>query len=876
MRRCAEMLLLVAMTVSMLFADGGASSRPSPQRTIVTKTGEHQQISDKGLEPMVQSCPHKHDYFRQVLIVVLPVLALLVLAAVWLWTTRIQVRHATAELRSEIDERRKAEDEVDRLARFPAEDPNPVFRVDSEGIVLYANQAAKELLASWQCQPGLHMPEGCCYNRIQHALSTGLPEQGECQAGGRIFAMSVAPIVEEGYANLYGLDVTDRSKAAESLQQEIQRHKALMDVSLDGIAIINQEHQVIEANRCFAEMLGYSTEEVLTLHTWDWQADVTEEEIRSAYVDLTQSHSRFETHHRRKDGTVFPVEVSLSGTNIGGENLVYTVTRDITKRKQSEKSLRESESKYRTVVEQASDAIFLHDRNGKILDVNRKACENLGYTREELLNTPIQEVDPESAAKGKINADTWNRILAGEQIRFESHQTRKDGSVFPVEVTLGAVTLPVGRGILGIVRDITERKQAEETLRESEDRYHSLIEHAGDAIVLFDHTWRILDVNRKACENLGYTREELLSMVVMTMDPYACRVGLVSEEQWKRISAGEQFHFESYQTRKDGSVFPVEVTLGSVHLAGGNVFLGISRDVTERKQAEEALQKLNAELEQRVAQRTGELENRVNEVEQLNRAMLNLSDDLRKTNQNLEQTAKGLEVANQELEAFSYSVSHDLRSPLRAMDGFSLAVLEDYSSRLDDTGKDYLNRIRTAAQHMGRLIDAILELSRASRVGMETQKVDLSALASQAVEELRHLEPDRHVDVVITPEMSCRGDENLLRQLLANLLGNAWKFTTPREQGWIEFTVLSPEQATAIQKPGQMVYVVRDNGVGFDMHYASKLFTAFQRLHSREEFPGTGVGLATVKRIISRHGGEVWAESVLGQGASIYFTLGLS
>jgi light-regulated signal transduction histidine kinase (bacteriophytochrome) len=282
------------------------------------------------------------------------------------------------------------------------------------------------------------------------------------------------------------------------------------------------------------------------------------------------------------------------------------------------------------------------------------------------------------------------------------------------------------------------------------------------------------------------------------------------------------------------------------------------------------------ELEQRVAQRTAELESRVKEVEQLNAAMINLSDDLRKTNRSLERTARGLETANRELEAFSYSVSHDLRVPLRAMDGFSLAVLEEYGDHLDETGRDYLERIRAAAQHMGNLIDAILELSRSSRIEMTSRELDLTHLAEQVIDELRQAEPNRRVETLIAPSLSCRGDANLLRQVLANLLENAWKFTAPRSEARIELTTLSDEQAAAAGRAGQTVYVVRDNGVGFDMRYATKLFGAFQRLHSREEFPGTGVGLATVQRIVSRHGGEVWAQGAVDQGASIFFPLGKS
>ena len=371
-------------------------------------------------------------------------------------------------------------------------------------------------------------------------------------------------------------------------------------------------------------------------------------------------------------------------------------------------------------------------------------------------------------------------------------------------------------------------RMAEKLLRENEQKYHNLFDNAIDAIITIDLQDSVTSWNRGAEKLFGWTRHEVLGKklpeLIIPPDLKNERDRIIPDA----LAGKEITGIETCRIRKDGSRVDVSLTFSPIKDANQNVIglSGIIRDITERKQIEEKIKKLNEELRQKVIE---------------------------------------TQSVNKELEAFSYSVSHDLRAPLRSIDGFSQALLEDYAEKLDLQGKDYLQRVRAASQRMAQLIDDMLMLSRVTRHEMKRSEVDLSALANTISAELAKTQPQRHVDFIIAPGLVVNGDVELLRAMLENLLGNAWKFTSKHQSARIEFGVT--------QHDGKPVYFVKDDGVGFEMTYADKLFQAFQRLHSSAEFPGTGIGLATVKRIIHMHGGSIRAESETGKGATFYFDL---
>jgi PAS domain S-box-containing protein len=379
------------------------------------------------------------------------------------------------------------------------------------------------------------------------------------------------------------------------------------------------------------------------------------------------------------------------------------------------------------------------------------------------------------------------------------------------------------------------RSQAEEALREAQARLAGIVDSAMDAIITVDEEQRVVLFNRAAERMFRCAAAEAIGQPLDRFLPERFRrAHRAHVRQFGRTHVTKRAMGALgalYALRADGQEFPIEASISQIETDGRKFYTVILRDITERRRAEDEVRRLNEELELRVAERTAQLE-----------------------------------AANRELEAFSYSVSHDLRAPLRHINGFSQALLEDYAELLDEAGRGYLEELCGASRQMAQLIDDLLQLARVTRSEMRHEAVSLSELARNALAELRKAEPARAVRASVEDGLTARGDRRLLRVVLDNLLGNAWKFTSKRGEAVVEF-------GRGRKDDGETVYFVRDNGAGFSMAYADKLFGVFQRLHGAGEFEGTGVGLATVQRIVRRHGGRVWAEGEVDKGATFYFTL---
>lgn len=517
---------------------------------------------------------------------------------------------------------------------------------------------------------------------------------------------------------------------------------------------------------------------------------------------------------------------------INGEVLVRTLHHAV-ERQRVRQQLRESEARKRAILESALDAIITIDHTGRILEFNPAAERIFGHRADDVLGREMAELIVPPARRGSHRRGMTHYLLTGEGPvlgrRIEMSALRADGTEFPIELAVTRVGMESPPVFTGFIRDVSERKRAEAARLAAEAKFRKLVEQAlvGTYII---QDGRFAYVNPAMLEILGYPEQEMISRPVLDFIAEPDRA--LARENVRRRLAGEieSIRYQLRMLRKDGGEVHVEVHGSRSEYDGRPAILGTLLDITERKLAEERTKQLNEELERRVRERTAQLE-----------------------------------AANKELESFSYSVSHDLRAPLRGIDGFSRVLLESHAGKLDARGQDYLQRVRAGSQRMSRLIDDLIELARWTRSTMTRTSVDLSAIAQSVVADLRQADPERKVEVVIAPELRAEGDPTLLRVALMNLLGNAWKFTGKQPEARIE--------VGRTTHGGVPAWFVRDNGAGFDMAYAGKLFGAFQRLHGQKEFEGTGIGLATVQRVIARHGGRIWAEGEVGKGATFYFTL---
>jgi PAS domain S-box-containing protein len=499
-------------------------------------------------------------------------------------------------------------------------------------------------------------------------------------------------------------------------------------------------------------------------------------------------------------------------------------------RRQAESRVQRSELQFRRLLESAPEAILLVDQTGQIALINSQTEKWFGYTRNELVGRSALQLIPERFHQAhpllqhQFIADAGTQAVSSG---MELYGKRKDGSEFPIEISLNPLETDQGTLITSIIRDISARKEAEIARQRVQERYRELLNNLPVGVFrsLPDAKGSFLEIN-PTMVNL-FEAESSEQLLAHSFGEFYCdlaeRKALMGKVLLQGYVYGEEVRLKTLKGRE---FYAGLTAVMKKDESIGIYFDGIVEDISVRKESEWQIKRLNENLRLR-------------------------------TNE--------LEAINHELEAFSYSVSHDLRAPLRALDGFSRTLLDEYADQLDQRGRDRLKRIRLAAQRMAELIDSLLKLSRVTRTELKWEVVNLTSLANEILATLQQMEPDRKVRYTVQSGLIIRGDAQLLHIMLDNLLSNAWKFTVHNPQALIEV-------GCNITK-GRSIYFVRDNGAGFDMTYADKLFGVFQRLHDPHEFPGTGIGLATVQRVIHKHGGDIWAESTIDQGSTFYFTL---
>lgn len=890
----------------------------------------------------------------------------------------------------DITDRKKAEEELfeskERYRIMFEDSPDP-YLIMGDGVILSCNRAAEKMFRgprekiiglspdqfSPKFQPNGRLSKEAVKEHVENIAQKGhyTFEWMHTRLDGSDFSaeVSASTMVMDGRIVLLGVfrDITARKNMEEALKRSEEDFRSLFEQSIDGI-IINDQSSIIEANHAFCVMSGYPIEKIVGKNPFDFihpddravAAQRLEQRLKG-----TPSFEGYIYRAIRADGSISLIDLRSKLIEWKGKPAFLTIISDITEQRQAQDALRASEEKYRGIFDESIITIYVFDIKKNFIDSNQAGLDLLGYTREELMKMSIPDVDADPVSVLPAHQELFD---GGRLINYEHRLRRKDGSIITVLNNSRPLTDNKGKpiGMLSTLLDITERRHAEEALRESETKLRAVIQGSPVPQFVIDQNHKILYWNKALEDISGIKSASVLGTNRQWQAFYPkerpCLADLLVDEKIYLISEfykgkyNESRFLEGVYEAKD--FFPAMGKKGKwlffsaapIRDARGNIIGAVEtlEDITERENAEAALQSEFARLQTMVSNapvvifavdkegvftlsegkaltsmglKGGEVVGRSafdvyrdspEDQEHFRRALngetfiapvqvgdhsfeayhtpilgkdgkfdgssgilvdvterKNAEEELGKYRQHLEDLVRErtihLEASNKELEAFSYSASHDLRAPLRSIEGFSQALLEDYEQKFDAQGKDYLSRIKLATRRMADLIEDMLQLSRITRMEMIIEKVDLTTIARSLIIELQKSHPERNVRVKITEGLEDKADLRLTRIILDNLLRNAWKFTEKQPKATIEVGLWKMED-------GKKTYFIRDNGAGFDMAYADKLFAPFQRLHADDEFPGTGIGLATVRRILNRHGGKIWAEGETGKGATFYFS----
>ena len=616
----------------------------------------------------------------------------------------------------------------------------------------------------------------------------------------------------------------------DALRKSEERSRSTLDQMLEGCQILGFDWRYIYLNHT-AELHNHrSNKELLGKRYMDMWPGIEHTNVFKIIKQVLEKriHKHFENEFAFPDGTLGWFDLSIQPVPEG----VFILSMDITERKLQEAKLLDSEFRFSKLFENGPFGMVIADKESRFKKANPAFSAIIGYSEEEILQLTFKDISYPNDLKKDI---TCIQKLNNKEIavyKTEKRYIRKDGQIIWASLTVSAIFDSEGQFLynLGIIEDITRRKHVEEELRESEQKYRLLFEDNPHPMWVYDlETLNFLEVNQAAIKKYGFSRDEFLNMNLKDIRPASEMEKLM--ENVKQDSDELSFSGEWKHKNRTGDIFLVEIISHSIIYNNKKARLVLANDITKRLQAEEEIRQLNETLEQRVSERTTQLE-----------------------------------MANKELEAFSYSVSHDLRAPLRHINGYVDLLNDRFQDNLPEKAGHYLGIITDAAKQMGLLIDDLLQFSRTGRQELRKAKTDMNVLVNEVLEDkIKPYIKNRKIIWSVQELPEVFGDYSLLKQVWVNLIDNAVKYTKYKESAEISIGYR--------EEKDNFILFIRDNGVGFDMKYANKLFGVFQRLHSQSDFEGTGIGLANVQRIVQKHNGTIWAEAEPNKGATFFFNI---